>query len=261
VRWITLLAVFVRIGAMNELAYRANFWVQGFESAVAVTTVLGAVGIVFSQTPLLGGWQPWELVGLIGVYFIVLGMLNLVLAPSIARFMEDVQQGTLDFTLVKPEDAQVLVSISQIHVWKVIDVLAGVLLLATALVKLPGRFGPVEAAAFAVSLLAGGAIVYSLWILLATLTFWFIRIENIVMIFWSMYLAGRWPVGIYPGWLRFVLTVIVPIAFAVTVPAEAIAGRLTAWTLVSALGLAAVMLMLSRWFWSYGLRRYSGASA
>jgi ABC-2 type transport system permease protein len=119
----------------------------------------------------------------------------------------------------------------------------------------------VEAAAFAVSLLAGGAIVYSLWILLATLTFWFIRIENIVMIFWSMYLAGRWPVGIYPGWLRFVLTVIVPIAFAVTVPAEAIAGRLTAWTLVSALGLAAVMLMLSRWFWSYGLRRYSGASA
>jgi ABC-2 type transport system permease protein len=260
--WLRLLLVFARIGALNELAYRANFWVQAFESIIAVTTVLGAVGVVFSQTDRLGGWQVWELVALIGVYFLVAGMINLVLAPSITRFMEDVQQGTLDFTLTKPEDAQVLISVSQIHIWKVIDVLVGVALLVVATGRIGGRIGPLEAGAFALALLAGGAIVYSLWIVLATLTFWFIRIENILMIFWSMYMAGRWPVGIYPGRLRVVLTVIVPIAFAVTVPAEAISGRLTAWTLLSsAVALAAAMLTLSRWFWTYGLKRYSGASA
>jgi ABC-2 type transport system permease protein len=259
--WLRLFLVFARIGALNELAYRANFFVQAFESLIAVATVLGAVGVVFSQTSSLGGWEAWELVALIGVYFIVLGMINLVLAPSITRFMEDVQQGTLDFTLTKPEDAQVLVSVSQIHVWKVIDVLAGVVLLVVATNRLGERIGLLAAGAFVLALLAGGAIVYSLWILLATLTFWFIRIENILMIFWSMYMAGRWPVVIYPGWLRAVLTVVVPIAFAVTVPAEAISGRLTGWTLLSALALAVAMLALSRWFWTYGLRHYSGASA
>ena len=259
--WLRLFAVFTRIGALNELAYRVNFAVQALESVVAASTVLGAVAVVFSQTDRLGDWQVWELVALIGVYFLVLGMINLVLAPSMAKFMEDVQQGTLDFTLTKPEDAQVLVSVSQVQVWKVIDILVGVGLLAVAIHRLGDTLGVLEASAFVVTLLAGAAIVYSLWIMLATLTFWFIRIENILMVFWNVYIAGRWPETIYPGWLRLLLTVVVPIAFAVTVPAEAISGRLSALTLLSSVGLAVVMLIVSRWFWRFGLKRYSGASA
>ena len=63
-------------------------------------------------------------------------------------------------------------------------------------------------------LLAGGVIVYSFWLILATLSFWFVRVENILVIFQSMYEAGRWPVSLYPGWLRFALTFLVPVAFA-----------------------------------------------
>ena len=112
-----------------------------------------------------------------------------------------------------------------------------------------------------VALLAGAAIVYSLWLILATLCFWFIRVENILMIFWNLYWAARWPIGIYPGWLRWTLTLIVPVAFAVTVPAQAISGRLESSTLLGAVSLSVAMLALSRWFWLRGLRRYSGASA
>jgi ABC-2 type transport system permease protein len=112
-----------------------------------------------------------------------------------------------------------------------------------------------------VALLCGSAIVYSFWLILATMAFWFIRIENILMIFWSMYTAGRWPVGIYPGWLRWTLTLIVPVAFAVTVPAQAISGRLEPETLLGGISLAIALLTLSRWFWKQGLKHYSGASA
>ena len=76
-----------------------------------------------------------------------------------------------------------------------------------------------------------------------------------------MYQAGRWPVGIYPRWLRIGLTAVVPVALAVTVPAEALAGRLTLANLALACGVAVVLLGVSRWFWLRGLRRYSGASA
>ena len=81
------------------------------------------------------------------------------------------------------------------------------------------------------------------------------------MVFQSMYEAGRWPVSIYPGWLRFGLTFIVPIAFAVTVPAEALTGRLSWWSLGLA-GLVAVVLFAgARLLWKAGLRRYAGASS
>ena len=48
---------------------------------------------------------------------------------------------------------------------------------------------------------------------------------------------------------------------AVTVPAQAITGRLTLDTLALATGFAIVVLVLSRAFFRIGLRRYSGASA
>jgi len=76
-----------------------------------------------------------------------------------------------------------------------------------------------------------------------------------------MYEAGRWPVSIYPAWLRVILTFIVPVAFAVTIPAEAAVGRLTPAMLLGGLALAAAMLILSRWFWRFGIKHYSGASA
>jgi ABC-2 type transport system permease protein len=68
-------------------------------------------------------------------------------------------------------------------------------------------------------------------------------------------------VTIYPGWLRISLTYIVPIAFAVTLPAEALTSRLTIETLALAAAFAVLLLVVTRWFWRLGLRNYSGASA
>lgn len=114
---------------------------------------------------------------------------------------------------------------------------------------------------FAIALAMGTVIVYSFWVILATFTFWFVKIENILVIFQSMYEAGRWPVGVYPRWLRATLTFLIPIAFAVTVPTEALLGRLTLENLVVAIALAATMLVASRLTWKQGVKHYSGASA
>ncbi len=58
-----------------------------------MATILATVAVVFSQTDSLGGWSPAELIALVGVYYLVLGMINLVISPSLAKFMSDVQQG------------------------------------------------------------------------------------------------------------------------------------------------------------------------
>lgn len=82
-----------------------------------------------------------------------------------------------------------------------------------------------------------------------------------VELFQGVYQAGRWPVNIYPEPLRLSLTFLVPVAFAVTVPAEALTARLTWSTVLGAVVLAAVLLAASRAIWNLGLRNYTGASA
>jgi len=256
-----LVWAFFRMGVMSEAAYRVNFIVQLFQSLLGLVTALGGLAVVFSYTDTLGGWGPDEVVVLVGVYILVGGVIGVVIQPSMEALIEGVHDGSLDFTLTMPEDAQLLVSIQDVDIWEVLNILLGIGVLGVALSRLGDQVGMVQAAVFGAMVLAGGAIVYSFWLILATLSFWFVRVENILVIFQSVYEAGRWPVNLYPGWLRFGLTFLVPVAFAVTVPAEALTGRLTWQTGLGAVGLAVALLVVSRLFWRIGLRNYSGASA
>ena len=114
---------------------------------------------------------------------------------------------------------------------------------------------------FLALILSGGFIIYSLWIVLISLTFWFTKFDNNVTLMQALMDTGRYPAVVYPGWLRYSVTFLVPVAFAVTVPAEALTSRLEWQTALLALGFAVALFAFTRWFWRFGLRHYSGASA
>jgi ABC-2 type transport system permease protein len=256
-----LLYHYVRVGALNELQYRVNFFVQLVQSAVALGVALAGLGLVFRHTTELAGWSRPELLAVVGVHTLITGVIRAMIEPNMTRLMEDVRQGTLDYALTKPEDAQVLVSVREFRVWSALDVLVGAGVLVTAVAQLGGQVGAAQALIFAATLLLGCLMIYSLWLMLTTVAFWVVNVESIINLFQGLYAAGAWPVTIYPGWLRGLLTFLVPVAFAVTVPAEALTGRLTLGTLALAAGLAALFLLAARVIWRFGLSRYAGASA
>jgi ABC-2 type transport system permease protein len=256
-----LFFTFFRVSVLNETAYRVNFFVQLFQSVLELGTALAGLAVIFTYTQSLGGWRPDEMLALVGVYFLIGAVISLVIQPGMSALINSVRDGTLDFTLTKPEDAQLLVSIQRVAIWSLLDLFMGTGVLIAALVRLGKTIGAGQTAGFFVMLLAGAVIVYSFWLILASLSFWLVRVENLLEIFQSMYQAGRWPVSLYPGWLRFGLTFIVPVAFATSIPAEALTGRLGGTTLLGAVGLAILLSALARLIWRLGLRHYSGASA
>ena len=137
------------------------------------------------------------------------------------RLMEEVQDGKLDFALTKPEDSQVLISVRDVRIWRVVDVFGGAAVLAYGISGLERRVGPADALLFLAMLLVGAITIYCFWLVIATLAFWIVAAWNIIELFEGVYQTGRFPVSIYPGWLRLSVTFLVPIAFAITVPAEA----------------------------------------
>lgn len=258
---IRLIRVFFTVSVLAELQYRANFVVQALQTLTSFATAAAGLALIFSNTPALDGWSPPEMVALLGTYYLMAGFMNVFLKPSMGRFMEDIRQGTLDYALTKPEDAQFLVSIREVVVWSITDSLLGVVLIVGALTRFGHRGGLLTAMSFVVALLAGAVTVYSFYLILATLAFWIIRVDNLLVIFNSLYGAGKYPVGIYPTWLRLALTFLVPVAFATTVPAEALAARATLSTVAGAVALSAVLFVVARLFWRHGLRAYTGASS
>ncbi len=256
-----LLWLHLRIAIMNEAQYRVNFFVQGVQSLVALATGLVVLSLVFRYTQTLAGWNHAELLAVMGVHVLVGGVVKITIQPAMLRLIEDVREGTLDFVLTKPADSQALVSVREMRLWQAVDVLLGIIVLGVAASQLGSALGLVQALLFVILLVFGGLMIYSFWLMLTTGAFWVVRMEFVVELFQGIYQTGRWPVHIYPEPLRIGLTFLVPVAFAVTAPAEALTGRLTWNTVLLAAGLATVFLSLSRWVWKFGLRHYTGASA
>jgi len=252
---------FLRVGALNELQYRVNFVLSLVQSVVAVGTALVVLALVFSHTDSLGGWSSDELLVIMGVYVLMGGLIRSVIQPNMQQLMEDVQEGTLDYVLTKPEDAQLLVSVRRFGLWQTVDIVVGLTLVAVALVRLGQPVSLWSVLVFGLALLLGGLDIYCFWLILTTSAFVVVRVDFLVELFDGMYQAGRWPVTIYPGWLRIGFTFLVPLAFAVTVPASALTGRLSGWLLLGAVAFTLGLLVLTRWVWRVGLKRYSGASA
>ena len=260
-RPIRLLWVFFRIGAMNELQYRANFALQLLQSAIALGTGLAVLALVFSHTPALNGWSPAELLAVVGVHTLMGGVIGTTIQPNMERLREEIRQGTFDFVLTKPDDIQVLASVREVRIWRAVDVIVGLIVLVVAVSQIQTSLGVLEALAFAYALVLGALMIYCFWLILTTAAFWIVRIDEIHDLFEGVYQSGRWPVTIYPGWLRISLTYLVPIAFAVTLPAQALTSRLTIDSLVIATAFALGLMLVTRTFFRFGLRHYSGASA
>jgi ABC-2 type transport system permease protein len=249
------------LGALNELQYRINFWVQLFNSTLNLGTGLVAIAVVYNQTDTLGGWTGAQLLAVLGVHVLIGGFLRTFVVPNMWALIQDVQQGTLDYTLTRPADSQLIVSVRQISIWNLIDVALGVGVIVWAVREMQADLTAAGIASFIVTLLCGASIVYAIWLSAVTIAFKAVHIGDLMDILNGVYEAGRWPVTIYPLWLRGSLTVVIPLAFAITVPAEIISNRIEWWWLALPVGVSVAALGVSRLIWKWGVRNYSGASA
>ncbi len=259
-RYLRLLRLFFTAEVQYELEYRTNLVLDIVQTAVIMVTSVGAVLVLFSYTDVLNGWDLGAMLVLLGCFYLVQGFAELVIAPSFEKFMVHVRLGTLDFALLKPVSAQFLVTLRQFRATNLAQMGLGAVVIAVGLGRLPS-VGVSEAVGFVVALTCGFTLIYALLLALSTLAFWFVRVDNLMALYWAFLDAGRFPVDVYPGWLRLTLSSAVPIGVAVTVPAQVISGRLDFFGLAALVVGTLVAFGLASWFWHIGLRSYTGASA
>lgn len=260
-RYLRLFRLFARTELQFEMEYRGNLAFELFHMFVIVGTSVAAVLVLFYYTDEMNGWTLEHMLVLLGVFYTVQGIEETVFQPSVEKLMEHVRNGTLDFALLKPVNTQFLVSVRHLQVVQVAQILLGLVVVAVGIARMPAPPSPVQSAAFVLMLVCGNFLVYALLFVLATISFWFVRVDNLLAIFWSFLDAGRFPIDIYPAWLRLSLSTVVPIGVAVTIPAQAIAGRLDALGFAAVLAGTLAAWLFAGWFWGRGLRAYTGASA
>jgi ABC-2 type transport system permease protein len=258
---IAVTAVHLRVNVLNELQYRSNFFLQLFQTVMMTTNGVLIVALVYSKVDELNGWRRSELLAAIGVFTIVGGIMRAFIQPAVSRLMDDIEEGTFDFVLTKPVDAQLLMSVREINIWQLADVVVGAVIVAVAAPNLPAGIGAGEILSFFALLVAGAVIAYTMWVVVACCAFWVVKMPYLDNFFFYVTRAAQFPISIYPRWLRVGLSTLVPLGIAVSAPAQAVTSRLTASTVATVVAVMLVFVVLCRTMWIRGLRKYTGASA
>jgi ABC-2 type transport system permease protein len=260
-RYLKVLGIFYKAAILTDLEYRANFVTNVLMSGVAAFTTFLTVGIFFGHTDSIGGWSFYEALIVVGLFQLFLGLVDTFITPNVRDFTEHLRVGTLDFILTKPLNSQFHASLRRINIWRSVDVLIGAGVIVYALNRLGATLTLDRALMFLMLLICAAIILYSLIMLLITSAFWFVQLENVMELMFTFYETGRFPVSVFPTWLRAILTFVVPIAFITTVPAAVLIGRLDTGFVLLAVAVTAALLTACVSFWRYAVRHYGSASS
>lgn len=196
-----------------------------------------------------------------GIFNTLQGLIDFALRPNMSRLLQHIRKGTLDYVLTKPVDSMFYVSFRHLVFWRLIDVVMGLGLMLYGLIQKSYLPTLTDVLMFGVSMFASLVLIYALWMLLMTTAFWVIRMDDLSFVFNSFFETTRFPIGMYRGWLRIILTYVLPAAFLTSMPASALLGQWNSHTTVISLGIAGIFLWLSRRFWRFALRSYTSASS
>nr|WP_228061005.1 MULTISPECIES: ABC transporter permease [unclassified Coleofasciculus] len=258
-RYLYVLRLFWSTAIAAELEYRLNFLISALSSLGNLVGSLFGLFLFYRTGYEFEGWSWEEALIILGIFTLLQGFSATFLVPNLNRIVGHVQQGTLDFVLLKPINSQFWLSARTVSPWGLPDlVFAGVLIGYAG-----GHLGlNIRNYLLSVVPLAFGLIsLYSLWFMLGATSIWFVKIYNVTEVLRGLLEAGRFPMVAYPAAYRFFFTFVVPVAFLTTVPAEAMLGRSEMGWVVGAGILAFGLLLASGIFWRFALRFYTSASS
>ncbi len=259
-RALRLLGLQLRTSALLAAQYRWDFLVDGVISLFWAFTAVVPLFVVYGNQRLgIPGWSFGEALVVTGWFILLQGILDGAINPGLAAVIDHIRKGTLDFVLLKPADAQFLVSTSRFYLWRVFSIVSAFVIFGVAFSKVghgPSALGVLESV---VLLAAATLLLYSLWILIVSAAFFVVKVDNLTYLFSSIFDAARWPATIFRGALHIVFTFIIPLAVMTTFPAQALLGRLALSTLAYSVVGAVAFAAAARFVWLKAIGHYTSA--
>jgi len=262
VRYLNLIRVFVRASAQQEMAYRANFFIHVLHSILNLGTGVLGIWVLFEQVENLGGWDYPSALAVVGIYLLVSALRDLFIAPgleALAGMGQEIMTGNFDFTLLRPVDTQFLVTFRHWQLYSLFDLALALGVIGAAL-HAGQSLSLLSLLAFFFAMAAAVMVMYAVYLAFTALVF----VNPALFFTWvidAIFQLARYPVGIYPDWLRFMLTWVIPLGLMTTIPAQALTGKISLALLFGSFAAAFLLLALASLLFRRTMRAYTSASS
>lgn len=243
------------------IAYRTDFAGRLFSSFMFSMWHVITVLLLTHNVPSVFGWSRNELLLLVATYNVFIGIFHAFVSRNISQLADDVYHGRLDFVLLRPIDAQVSVSIWIIDYMSLFRCIVGLGLTAYIIHLMGITITTLAVAGYVLTIIVGLSILYSIWISFVSLTFFFPRLSNIVVLLYNLSNIARYPQEMYSRLPLFASITLLPFALIMTTPVKVLVQRFTVPLGIEMLGICISLGLASRFIWTRSLRSYSSASS
>lgn len=260
-RYLRLYRTFIKQSFMKMAAYKINFVFTFITISAYFSVQLVFIQLVFSNVETLAGWTKYEMIFYIGTFNIIDSLwtfgpfFNLVGIPGMIR------SGSLDYYLTKPVNSQFLISLRTADLGSLLSVLAGICMIVFALIQGGMELTFAKSVLYIVSILHALLVQYSVYFIFTCLSFWLVKADFVESIHGILCYFSTRPVDIYKGFIRFILSYVLPYGLALTVASKSAIKAIHLSEYLIFLIISWSVFAVSIACWRFAVRRYSSASS
>ena len=261
-RYAGIYATLWRTALVREMGFQANFILWLFVELLWFVLQLGFNSVIYLHTDSIGDWTKWQVVMLIGASHFIQQLFQALLLTNCAQLAELVHSGKMDFLLLFPVNTRFLVSLRYVDLGGFVSAASGLAVMIYAAAQLHLTPTAAQMAGFALLCLVSVLIHYSLMFLMATISFWTVRAQGLVMAYYNLFSIARIPDVAFRGAARAIFSLAIPMLLVASVPVKVLTQKLgSPAEILLLLAMGGVCFLLSCLVWSLALRRYSSASS
>ncbi len=255
-----------RINLLTMIEYRANFFMWFGFTIIYHATALAALWVTLQEFTSVDGWTFRETAFMYALWMLGHGLHN-TLFFTVGSVPEFVREGRFDRFFVRPLDELFQAITVPQQIWP--DELLLAIGFFIAVVPYSGVHVDLLFLLYVPLVAIGGALIdFGITLVIATLSFWFVRIDALRWVVMSLEQDfSRYPIGIYSRGVRFLLAFVLPFAFMNYFPATYLLHKSeSGLSLAPQVGLLTPVVGLA-WFgvayvfWRIGLNRYQGTGS
>lgn len=215
------------------------------------------IGLVFNNIPSLKGWSFYEILFIYGFSQIPRGI-DHVFTDYLWIFSRDsIVTGEMDRYLLRPLNPYFQVIAQRFQPDGFGELLTGMILIVFSGIKLNISIGFMDILGFIIAVLGGTLIYTGIKTGMAAIAFWTKRSMSYLRVAYEMSGFSKYPVNIYPGGIKGILTFIIPFAFTGYYPAAYILGKesfLKGVLLTAFVGI--LVMVIAYLIWLKGVKSY-----
>jgi len=261
-RYLSIYGAMWKNSVVREMGFKANFLLWILVEGLWFALQLCFFTVIYSHTEHIADWTKWQVVLLIGTSHLVQQLFQAFFLVNITQLSELIRTGKLDFMLLLPVNTRFIVSLRQVDLGGFVNAGMAACVIGYALHRLSIAPTAVQLLCFALLVVAGALMHYSLMLLLASVSFWTVRAQGIVWGYYSLFNIARLPDAAFRGFFKVFFTFAVPILLVANVPARLLAQTLaTPGRMLLVLVMCVTCFIVSELGWRFALKHYTSASS